>query len=131
MTLIGNTVPALINIQAIRGDTIDLTLYVNYLDSESGRVFYAFPYAAPSSGAVYNLTSLTIHVRRKDNLLIKEWISGVSPSDIVISGASFHLTDSVGFEESGAFDYEVEDTNILGSFTIIRGEFWVKKQITI
>ncbi len=130
MTLIGNTIPAEINIKAVRGDTIDLTLHVSYNDNDSGRVFYAQPNSAPASGIAYDLTWLVIHVRRKDNLLIKEWISGVSPSDIVISGASFHLTDSVGFEEAGAFDYEVEDTNSLGSFTIIRGEFWVKKQIT-
>lgn len=130
MTLIGNIVPALINIQAIRGDTIDLTFYVNYLDSESGRIFYASPYAVPSSGVGYNLTALKIHVLRKDNLLIKEWISGVSPSDIVISGASFHLSDLVGFEESGALDYEVQDTSIHGTITIIRGQFWVLKEFT-
>lgn len=130
MTLIGNTVPAKINIQAVRGDTIDLTLHVSYDDNDSGRVFYAQANSAPASGLAYNPTLLTIHVWRKDNLLIKEWISGVSPSDIVISGSSFRIYDLIGFEESGAFDYEVEDTNSLGTFTIIRGEFWVQKQIT-
>lgn len=122
------TFPARQTIVANEGDAIDLTFYVARIVDGLGQRFYTALNQSPDDGVAYNLTDVTIRVRRKDRLLIKEWTTGVSPADIVCSGATFHLTDVAGFEESGAFDYEVEDT--ARNVTIIYGEFWVKKQVT-
>lgn len=115
-------------IVANEGDAIDLTFHVSRTVDGYGEHFYTALNQAPDDGVAYNLTDVTIRVRRKDRLLIKEWLTGISPADIVCSVATFHLTDDTGFEECGAFDYEVEDT--ARNVTIIYGEFWVKKQVT-
>lgn len=132
MTLIYNTDPAKINIFAIKGDTLDMTFYVNYEVIPTGKKFYAQIGSSPTEGAAYNLGTLEIQVRRKDSLKLKEWLSGVSPSDIVISGNHFHLLDADGFLESGFFDYSVEEFDgVSGYKCIMMGEFIVKKEITL
>ena len=129
MTLIYNTDPAKIDIYAIQGDSLDMEFFINSEILSTGEKFYSQIGSAPLSGSACNLNSLEIQVRRKDSLKIKEWISGVSPSDIVISLNSFHLYDADGFLESGTFDYQVKET--FGNKCIMQGEFFVKKQITV
>ena len=124
--MISNTDPAKIDLFAVEGDALDMTIYINYELIGEGRKFYARGNFEPYDGIPYVLATLHLQVRRKDGLLIKDWISGVSPADIIITGGHFTLTDE-GFLESGVFDYDLSD----GDFTIMRGEWFVKKQITI
>jgi len=126
MTIISNTAPDRSSLHAVKGDSIDLTLYVNSEITATGRKFYVQADQAPASGSAYAMTALHMQVRRKDGLLIKDWVSGVSPSDIVIGSGYFHLTDD-GFDQSGFFDYDVQDDN----FTIMRGTFYVEKETTL
>jgi len=125
--MIGNF-PARHNIRVVKGDAIDLTFHVARVLDGLGQTFYTALNQAPDYGIAYTVTNITIRVRRKDGLLIKEWLTGVSPADIVCTGATFHLTDDIGFEQSGMFDYQVEDT--VNNVTIISGYFWVEKEIT-
>lgn len=135
MTTLYNTYPAKINLFAVQGDGIDMEFYVNYESlTSAGKKFYIELNTSPSSGVPFFMTSARLQVRRKDGLLIKDWISGVSPADIVldlISGGYCHLTDVNGFEESGFFDYDLEVDNGMGYITIMTGVWKVKKQITI
>ncbi|MCJ7447895.1 MAG: hypothetical protein MUO72_09390 [Bacteroidales bacterium] len=132
MTMVYNTDPAKVDIFAIEGDTIDMRFYVNYEMTLTGKKFYVGVNSIPVNGSPYNLGALKIQVRRKDFLLLKDWLSGVSPSDIVVSGASFHLFDADGFLESGTFDYDVmEFDGVHGFKRIMKGSWDVKKQITI
>ena len=126
MTMLSNIDAAKINLYARKGDTIDMLFYVSYELLSTGKKYYISLNSAPSQGSALALGSLRIYVRRKDRLLLKEWISGVSPSDIVISGSTFHLYDISGFLESGVFDFYIEEygTEI---FTIATGEFYVSK----
>ena len=124
-----NSDPAFVNLNAIEGNTIDMVFYINSELIDFGRKFYANCNSAPVHGSPYLMADLKIQVRRKDRLLIKEWLSGVSPSDIVITDGHFRLTDETGFEESGVFDYDLIDTS--ENISIMRGEWLVKKQITL
>lgn len=80
------------------------------------------------------MASCRMMVRRKDGLLLKDWMSGVSPSDIVIDPVNtgyIHIYDIDGFLESGYFDYDFEADNGTGMITVIQGTWKVEKQITI
>lgn len=132
MTMLCNTDPAAVDIYAVKGDTIDMHFYINYELIPTGKKFYASLNTNPSSGSIYNLGALNMQVRRKDGLLLKDWLSGISPTDIVISGNTFHLFDADGFFESGHFDYDVSEFDGISGFkTIMRGSFHVEKEITI
>jgi hypothetical protein len=122
MTTLSNTDPARIDLYAVKGDVIDMTFHVN---SEGNKFYVGLD--DPADGTAHNLGALQIQVRRKDGLKIKEWLSGVSPSDIVVNGNEFRLVDD-GFDESGFFDYDVEEDS---SRCIMRGTFHVEKEITI
>jgi len=127
MTVISNNAPDRSAIHAVKGDAIDLELFVNSEIIPTGRKFYVQALSAPDEGTPFTATSLRMQVRRKDNLLLKDWVSGASPSDIVIGAGSFHLTDTDGFSESGFFDFDIQDSE----FTIMRGTFYVEKETTI
>jgi len=129
MTVIKNTAPDRSNLFAVKGDAIDMTLYVNSEISTTGRIFYVRAGLAPENGSLYTPTSLRMQVRRKDGLLLKDWISGTSPSDIVIGTGYFHLTDPDGFLESGFFDFDIQETT--ENFTIMRGTFYVERETTV
>jgi hypothetical protein len=130
--MIYNTEPAKVDLYAVKGDTLDMHFHVNYELISTGKKYYVSLNSDPSSGSNYDLGALHIQVRRKDGLLIKDWLSGVSPSDIVISGNEFHLFDADGFLESGHFDYDVEEFDGVSGFKcIMRGSFHVEKEITI
>jgi len=132
MTMLYNTEPANVNLVATKGDTLDMHFYVNYELTVTGKKFYVSLNSSPTEGTAYNLGALNVQVRRKDNLLIKDWLGAVSPADIVVSGNEFHLFDADGFLESGLFDYAVQEFDGVSGFkTIISGSWWVKKEITI
>ena len=127
-----NTDPARVDLFSVKGDTIDMVFHVNYEMIATGKKFYVSMNAAPTGGAPYTLGAIEIQVRRKDLLLLKDWLSGVSPSDIVISGNQFHLFDADGFLESGHFDYVVQEFDGVHGFKcIMRGSFHVEKEITV
>lgn len=126
-----NTDPAPVDITAVKGDTINMTFHVAEELTATARKFHVSLNGDPADGTAYDLADLRIQVRRKDGLLLKEWLSGVSPSDIVVVDNTYHLYDPDGFLESGHFDYEVEEHDGSGYFCIQRGSFWVKKEITI
>lgn len=127
MPTIYNTEPAQVDLFALQGDTIDMSFYVNYELTSLAKKFYVNLNTAPVNGTAYPLHTLEIQVRRKDGLLIKDWLSGISPSDIVITSSHFDLYDADGFLESGAFDYDILEFNGIGFFTIMTGNFIVKK----
>jgi hypothetical protein len=127
MTVISNSAPERSSLHAVKGDAIDLELFVNSELISTGRKFYVQALSAPDDGIPYTAISLQIQVRRKDGLLLKDWISGVSPSDIVIGAGSFHITDADGFGEAGFFDFDVQDSE----FTIMSGTFYVEKETTV
>jgi len=129
MTVISNSAPDRSAIHVVKGDAIDLELFVNSEIISTGRKFYIQALSAPDHGTPYNATSLRIQVRRYDNLLLKDWISGASPADIVISTGSFHLIDADGFDQAGWFDFDVQETT--ENLTIMRGTFYVEKETTI
>lgn len=131
MTTFLNTEPANIDLEFVQGDIIDMEFFINELLSSTSRKFYASLNSAPGDGSAFLMTDLNLQVRRKDSLLIKDWISGVSPSDIVISTGQFHLSDDVGFSEDGFFDYDLKCDNGIGEFTIMKGNVKVNKQITL
>jgi hypothetical protein len=127
-----NTEPAKNDLYAVKGDTLNMYFHVNYELIATGKKFYVSLNIDPVNGFVYNLGALHIQVSRKDGLLIKDWYSGVSPSDIVVSGNIFHLFDTDGFLESGFFDYDVEEFDGVSGFKcIMRGSWHVEKEITI
>jgi hypothetical protein len=134
MTLIYNTEPAKVDIFAIQGDAIDLEFYINATSLPlSMWTFLVQLNNPPAEGVPYYMYSLRMQVRRKDGLLLKDWQSGISPADIVLDlifGGYAHLTDSVGFLESGHFDYDLQVDNGYGVFTIMTGSWIIKKQIT-
>jgi hypothetical protein len=132
MTILYNTDPAVVDIYAVKGDTIDMRFHINYELIPTGKKFYACLNSNHSFGGIYNLGALNMQVRRKDGLLLKDWLSGISPTDIVISGNIFHLFDADGFLESGHFNYDVSEFDGVSGFkTIMRGSFWVEKEITV
>lgn len=131
MTMLYNTDPAPVDITVVRGDTIDMTFHVTVDLIALARKFYVTLNGDPAEGSANNLNDLRIQVRRKDGLLLKEWLSGVSPSNIIVTNNTYHLYDPDGFLESGHFDYEVEEHDSDGYFCIQRGSWWVKKEITI
>jgi hypothetical protein len=121
--MIYNTEPATVDIFAVEGDTIDMQFYVNYELTSTGKKFYVAANGSPVDGNAYNLGTLQ---------LLKDWLSGISPTDIVVTGNHFHLFDADGFLESGYFDYDVmEFDGIHGFKRIMKGSWNVKKQITI
>jgi len=131
--MIYNTKPAEIDLSCIEGDVIDMEFFINsQLNTLSQKEFFVSLGSAPSTGTAFTMSNLKMQVRRKDYLLIKDWLSGVSPSDMVITNpGEFHLFDDSGFLESGHFDYELQCNNGLGYFTIMKGQWQVKKQITV
>ena len=133
MPMIYNTQPAEIDFFAIQGDMIDMEFYINATSLPwSMWKFFVEVNNAPAEGIEFFMYSLRMQVKRKDGLLLKDWQSGVSPADIVVDliyGGYAHLTDS-GFLESGVFDYDLKCNNGSGEFTIMRGQWQVKKQIT-
>lgn len=133
MPIIYNTDPANIDLSVIQGDIIDMEFYINAMSySNAMWKFFVEVNNAPTTGVPFYMYKLRMVVKRKDGLVIKDWNSGVSPSDIVldlINGGYAHLTDD-GFLESGVFDYDLKCDNNFGEFTIMRGEWIVKKQIT-
>jgi hypothetical protein len=133
MTTLYNTKPADIDICCNEGDVIDMDFFINdQLNILAQREFFVSLSIAPANGTPFNMQILKMQVRRKDYLLLKDWLSGISPSDIVISNpGEFHLFDDTGFLESGHFDYELQCNNGLGYFTIMKGSWQVKKQITV
>ena len=132
MPILYNTEPAKVDISAVAGDTIDMLFYINYELIPTGKKFYVSLNSAPTDGTPYSLGAIEFQVRRKDSLLLKDWLSGVSPSDIVTVGSYFHLFDPDGFLESGIFDYDVSEFDGVHGFKrIMRGSWEVKKQITI
>jgi len=126
MTIISNSAPDRPVLHAVKGDAIDMEIFVNSEIIATGRRFYVQALSAPTDGSPYTPATLRMQVRRKDGLLLKDWISGASPADIVIGAGSFHLTDD-GFDEAGFFDYDVQDAD----FTIMRGTFYVEKETTL
>ena len=131
MTILYNTEPAKVDLYAVRGDTLDMHFCINNELIETGKKYYVSMNSNPLIGSPYDLGSLHIQVRRKDGLLIKDWLSGVSPSDIVVNDNQFHLFDTDGFLESGHFDYDVEEYDGVSGFKcIMRGSWHVEKQIT-
>jgi len=132
MPILYNTEPAKVDLSVIAGDTIDMPFYINYELIPTGKKFYVSLNTAPSDGTPYTLGSIEFQVRRKDSLLLKDWLSGVSPSDIVVVGSTFYLFDPDGFLESGFFDFDVSEFDGVHGFKrIMRGTWEVKKQITI
>ena len=132
MTVLSNTEYASVHLKAVKGDTIDIHFHVNYELTATGKKFYISLNADPENGSAYTLGTISMQVRRKDSLLLKDWISGVSPSDIVVSGNEFHLYDADGFLESGLFDYDIEEFDAVSGFKCIaKGMFGVQKEITI
>jgi hypothetical protein len=112
MTLISNSGLERVNFSAVVGDAIDLPLYVTNLD-------VPFP-----------MVTARMQVRRKDGYLLKDWISGVSPADIVIDPFNIgylHIFDIDGFDQSGFFDYDLECDNGAGVITMVKGIWHVEK----
>jgi hypothetical protein len=72
-----------------------------------------------------------MQIRRKDGLLLKNWSSGVSPADIVITTDILDF-NADGFLESGIFDYDLQIVNISTGdiMTIMYGQQIVQKQFT-
>jgi hypothetical protein len=134
MPIIYNIEPAKVDLFAVQGDIIDMEFYIN-ADSLSSAMwkFFVNVNNAPSDGIPFYMYSLRMQVKRKDGLLLKDWLSGVSPADIVVDlifGGYAHLTDSLGFLEPGIFDYDLKCDNGSGEFTIMKGTWIVEKQIT-
>jgi hypothetical protein len=129
--LIYNIEPAQIDLFAIQGDTIDMTLYVTNELTANGRKFFIQAYSNSENGTAHDLGQLIMQVRRKDGLLIKEWYSNVSPESILISGNTFYIYDQDGFDESGLFDFSIEENEGGKYHCIATGQFYVKKEITI
>jgi hypothetical protein len=138
MTTIFNTEPARIDLEATQGDSIYMEFYVNMGISQTvAQKFYTTVNIPPVDGSPLYIYDVLMQVRRKDGLLLKDWISAGSPSDItldMIDGGYIGLFDADGFLESGEFDYDVKVyTDALNTqlVTIMSGSFTVKKQITI
>jgi hypothetical protein len=133
MPIIYNIEPAKIDLFAIQGDSIHMDFFVNVELTSLSRKFYLTVNIAPSTGTPFHIDSLHLQVRRKDGLLLKDWISGISPSDIVINPSAdgqFSLYDVDGFLESGLFDYDLQVDTGAEIFTLMTGNCIVKKQIT-
>jgi|GEM_PF-2476440 len=135
MTMIYNTEPAEIDIFAIQGDMIDIEFYINANSLPwSMWKFFVEVNNVPIEGVPFFMYSLRMQVKRKDGLLLKDWRSSISPADITVDliyGGYAHLVDSLGFLESGVFDYDLKCNNGSGEFTIMRGQWQIKKQVTI
>ena len=119
--------PARLDIMLTKDDVIDMTFFVERTLDGVGQKFYSTLNIAPDEAVSYSMTSISMRVKRQDGLVIKEWISGVSPSNIVCDGSNFHLYDDAGIGESGYFDYEVKDET--RGIVIIRGKIWSRKNI--
>jgi len=134
MTMLYNIEPAKVDLQATEGDAIDMEFYINCTSTQlSMWKFYVTLVNPPAEGVSYYMYSARMQVRRKDGLLLKDWLSGISPADIVLDmiyGGYAHLNDLTGFLESGVFDYDLQVDNGQGIFTIMTGQWLVKKQIT-
>jgi hypothetical protein len=135
MTMIYNIEPAKINLHCTEGDAIDIEFYINATSTIlSMWKFYVTVNNPSVEGVPYYMYSARMQVKRKDGLLLKDWNSGISPADIVLDliyGGYAHLNDLTGFLESGVFDYDFQIDNGSGIFTIMTGQFIVKKQITL
>lgn len=124
---------AKIDLSAIQGDSICFNFKVTGEIKSTGIKIRAELFNVPEIGTLLNMTSLQITVRRKDGLIVKSWISGVTPANITIgiSGGDFIVSDSDGFPDPGFFDYDCQVTDVGGIIgTILYGTFHVKKQIT-
>ena len=130
MTLIYNTEPANVDLVSVQGDAINMEFFVNELLTATSKKYYANINSAPEEGSPFTMASLHMQVRREDGLLLKDWISGVSPSDIVISAGQFDLFDIDGFIGNGFYNYDLKCDNGSGEFTIMSGLFRVIKKIT-
>jgi hypothetical protein len=134
MTFLYNIDPARIDLFAVEGDAINMEFNIYEESTLTAHKFYAALNLFPSTGTAFNMQAARMQVRRKDGLLIKDWISGTSPADITLDPSSpgwVLLFDQSGFTESGYFDYDFQIDNGAGFMTIMTGHFWVKKQITI
>lgn len=132
--IIYNIEPAKVDLLATQGDAINIEFYINATSpSLSMWKFFVAVNNPPADGVPYYMYSARMQVRRKDGLLLKNWLSGISPADITLDllfGGYAHLNDLTGFLESGFFDYDFQVDNGSGIFTIIKGNFIVEKQIT-
>lgn len=137
MTLIYNSEPARIDLEATQGDSIDMNFQVTaeYL-SNANRKIYVEAITIPELGIPLFLVGLDMWVRRKDSIVVKEWSSmGVTPHISInpVLDGEFQLTDTDGFLDHGFYDYDcqVHDPGVGGqTYTIMTGTFHVKKQIT-
>ncbi len=133
MPILYNTDPAKVDLFAIQGDAIYMDFYINSIVTSSANKFYTSLNIAPSEGTPYFINALRMQVKRKDGLLLKDWRSDISPADILLDmvyGGYAGLFDQTGFLESGEFDYDLQCDTGSGIFTIMTGQFFVKKQIT-
>jgi hypothetical protein len=129
---INNTYPAKNDLQATEGDTIAMNFQVNrVIDSSNNQKFYINCFSIPHHGTAFHMDSLKMQIRRKDGVLLKEWLSASSPAEITINpiaDGEFNISDS-GFSESGFFDYDLQCENGTDIFTIMKGTFLINKKI--
>lgn len=112
MTLAHNIQFAQIDIITVAGDTIDLTFQVDI-------------------NGLFDLTDKLIEckVRRKDGLIVKSWTSAGSPATISGAIGAYNIFDD-GWDQVGFFDYDVQVTDYESTYTIQKGTWENKKQIT-
>jgi hypothetical protein len=102
------------NLEATQGDTILFSFNVTLNDVAFDMTGY----------------QARMQVRRKDGLLIKDWMSYVSPADITITADLLEF-NTAGFTDYGIFNYDLQVTTPAGTvMTLMAGEFVVKKQFT-
>lgn len=124
-----NTKPDELRLWAKENDVLDMDLYVNYFHDEASNSFKVRLNEEPDQGDPFAMLCVRFRVRRKDGLLLKEWLSCVSPSELVVTAGLISVLDEDGFDQSGLFDYDVCVNNGEGWFTIMTGMWTVKKSI--
>jgi hypothetical protein len=131
MPIIYNIEPARNDLFAKKGNSINMNFQVSSETTSLANLkFYINAHSIPISGIPYHMDQLVMYVRRKDGLLLKEWRSGVTPSDILINPSvdgEFNLFDAAGFSESGHFDYDLNHDTGTELYTMGTGSFFVTK----
>jgi hypothetical protein len=135
MPTIYNIEPARINLEATEGDSIMMNFQVTGEVLPTGIKIHIQAFNVPELGTSIDLDYLEMTVRREDGKILKSWVSGVTPAAIIIIpgvDGEFDLEDLDGFDESGFFNYDLQASDVAGTYTgtFMSGIFHVKKQIT-
>lgn len=115
MIVVYNIDAARLDLVATRNDTINMPFTI-----------------VDGNGDPYVMTGFTANmkVKRLDGLLLKSWSTAGASPEITIAVNLITIYTTNGFSDVGMHEYDLEIVDGSNTYTIMKGRFYVEKDIT-